>query len=368
MNRNLTAFLFGSVAVAGIGTPATAELKYDNDSGGYVKLYGQFSPTYQSVDDGVETKNTIVDNAHSNSRVGLWVNQPFAAGTFTFNFETALGFRQSDGVSQTSTPDAFDWQKTSLRKVDFAFQGDGWGKVFVGQGSMATDGVAQYDLGSNGMTTYNGISDFTGSFQFRTAAGALSVITIGSALPSLDGGRRGRVRYDTPDFNGFFVSVAAGTEILADGNDDDFYDIALKYSGDINGTEVIGGIGFSRRDSNGVETDDTIGSLAVKFQSGLNLAFAAGSRDNDGSYQYVKAGYEIDLIPMGETAFAIDYYDGSDFGLPGRDSGSLGVGVNQDIDSANAQIYLGYRTHELSDPGVAYRDVDAYLFGARWKF
>ena len=54
--------------------------------------------------------------------------------------------------------------------------------------------------------------------------------------------------------------------------------------------------------------------------------------------------------------------------MAGRESKTLGVGVNQNIDSINTQVYLGYRNHELSDPGTSYKDVDAFLFGARWKF
>jgi len=68
------------------------------------------------------------------------------------------------------------------------------------------------------------------------------------------------------------------------------------------------------------------------------------------------------------TSFAVDYYNGNDFGLAGRESKSIGLGINQNFDSINTQVYLGYRTHELSDPGTAYQDVDAFLFGARWKF
>ena len=33
-------------------TTAVAELKYSNDTGGSVKLYGQFNPAYLSFDDG----------------------------------------------------------------------------------------------------------------------------------------------------------------------------------------------------------------------------------------------------------------------------------------------------------------------------
>ncbi|MCE8536235.1 porin [Ruegeria pomeroyi] len=368
MTRQIKTATGAALLAAITAVPAAAELKWENASGGYVQIYGQVSPAWQSVDDGVQSKDTFVDNAHSNTRVGLWVVQPMYQGTFKFNLETALGLRSSGGVSQTNTPKGADWDRTDLRKIDFSYASESWGTIYVGQGSMASDGVADITLNNNGMTTYNAIGDFAGSFQFRTAAGALSGVTIGSVNPSLDGGRQGRVRYDTPSFNGFTVSVAAGTDVLTPGNSDKYYDIALKYAGEFDGTKVKGGIGFSRRDSGGVDRDDTFGSVAVKFRSGLNFAVAGGSRENSGDYTYVLAGYETQFLSVGMTSFAVDYYNGNDFGLAGRESKSLGLGINQNFDSINTQVYLGYRNHELSDPGTAYQDVDAFLFGARWKF
>lgn len=356
------------ITVVGINTPAFAELKWDNSSGGYIKMYGQLSPSFQTVDDGVQSTDTLVDNAHSNSRVGMWLMQPTGQGQFSFNFETALGWRQSGAVSQVSKPQSWAWDKENIRKVDFTFANENWGKVYIGQGSMATDGVADISLNNNTMTTYNSLGDFAGAFQFRTSAGALSGVTVGSVTPSLDGGRRGRIRYDTPSFGGFTVAVAAGTEILVSGNDDDFYDIALKYAEDFDGFQVKGGIGFSRRDSGGVDRDDTFGSVAVKLDGGFNFALSAGSRDADGDYVYALAGYEAEFWSIGTTSIAIDYYDGSDFGLPGRSSEGFGLGINQNIDSINTQVYFGYRQFALSDPGVSYQDVDAYLLGARWRF
>lgn len=362
LSATALSFAFGATSLA-------AELKYDNNSGGHVRLYGQFSPAIQSVDDGIESKDTLVDNAHSNSRVGLWVVQPYDQGEFTFNFETALGFRQSDGVTINTSPDAFSWRRTNLRKIDFAFGNDSWGKIYAGQGSMASDGVADISLNNNSMTTYNGIPDFAGSFEFRTPDGGSSGVSISSVFSSLDGGRRGRVRYDSPSFNGFQVALAAGQEVLSDTNSDNYYDIALKYGGEFNGTEVKGGLGFSRRDrDSGGNVDDTFGSVAVKLPSGFNFALSAGSRKDDGSYTYGLIGYEAEFWSIGTTSFALDYYNGSDFGLDGRDSKAMGIGVNQNIDSINTQVYLGYRNHELSDPGVAYEDIAAFLFGARWRF
>lgn len=357
-----------ALIAASVAVPASAELLYDNDTGGSVKIYGQFSPAYQSVDDGVSTKGTVVDNAHSNTRVGLWALQDYSDGEFSFNFESALGLRSSDAVSQTFTPDSMHWDKTKLRKVDFAFAHNSWGKFYAGQGSMAADGITGNDVSGNGMTTVNAVPDGAGSFTFRTSTGALSTISIGDVFSNLDGGRLGRVRYDSPSFSDFTISFSAGQNVLVDGNDDKFYDVALRYAHDFDGTEVSGGIAFLRRDQDGTYRDDTIGAVAVKIQSGWSFAVEGGSRKDDGSYGYVKVGYEANWLDWGSTSLALDYYDGSNFELAGRQSSSTGFGINQNIDDANTQVYLGFRKHTLKDPTVAYNDIDSVLFGARWKF
>lgn len=364
--RSTTAAI--ALITAAAAAPASAELKYENGRGGSVTVYGQLNPGYLSFDDGVSTTRELVDNAHSPSRVGLLLLQDYDAGTFSFNFETALGLRSSDGFDQTFTPGGADWSRTDLRRLDFAFASRTWGKISVGQGSMATDGVAESDLSGTGLTNFVGVGNAAGSFQFRTAAGALSGIKINDVMPNLDSSRRGRIRYDTPEFSGFTFSVAAGEDVLTPNNDDKYYDAALRYAREFDGFDLVAAVGFSRRDRNGVDRDDTFGSVAVKLDSGLNFAFAAGSRKNDGDALYGKIGYDRKFWSIGETSIAVDYYRGNDFNTVGSEATSVGFGINQDIDSINTTVYLGYRSYEFTEVAQDYLDAESILFGARWRF
>lgn len=357
MAKFLTTTAATAALIAGTAAPVFAELKYENASGGFVLLYGQASPAFLSVDDGFRTYDDFTDNSHSNTRVGLKAEQPMSGGTFRFHFETGLGFATTANLSQDTDPDTLNWQRTSLRFVDFSYEGDTWGRLSIGQGSMATDGAADQTLNGVFMVQYNGVPDFAGSYQFRDGAGTLSGIAIGDVTSSLDGGRKGRIRYDTPTFNGFTVSVAAGTEILADNNDDDFYDIALRHSMDTGTAQINSAIGFSRKESSGVDTDDVMGSVSVLLDSGLNFTVAAGSRDSSGSYVYGGVGYTADWTSLGSTSIGVDYYSGSDFVSDGSDSAAYGIGIQQVVDSINTEFYLGYRNHELSEIGTDYEDV-----------
>lgn len=363
--RNLTI-----ASLIPLATTAAAEMKYENGTGGSVLLYGQFDPAYLSFDDGVTTTSDVVDNTNSNSRVGLWVRQSYGANELAFNFETALGLRQSGVLSQTFTPKGVNWQRYSIRKVDLSYKTDRYGTFYIGQGSMSTDGVAEVDLSGTTLATYVSVPDTAGDFQFRDSAGALSGHRIIGSFGDFDGGRRGRVRYDTPSFANFTLSVSWGEEILVEDSDLEATAIALRYANTIGDFKIQGALGYAdvRPAENVAKFQDRIGSVSVLHASGVSVTLAAGDRSNTGNYSYGKVGYQGDWLSIGKTALSVDYYRGRDRTVDGSSSTSVGFGAVQSFDSVNVQAYLGYRTYGLSEPVATYQDASSVLFGARWKF
>ncbi|WP_420587272.1 porin [Ruegeria sp.] len=366
-----------SVAIvlgATTAAPAMAELKYENNSGGYVQLYGQFDPVIVSVDDGAETETRLLDNDLSNSRVGLRLMQPYGANEFMFRFETGLGLPSTGSANQNGT-NTNGWTREDIRHVDFSLKG-GYGKFSAGQGSMASDGAAETDLSYVGTALYSFTNDENGAFFYRDTIGVLSGITVGDSASNFDGGRRGRIRYDTPDFNGFSAGIAYGQNILSSSDDDDYYDIALKYRNTFSGgVEFAATVAYAVRDFDGVsgEQKDTIGSASVLLPSGFSFTAALGSRDDtstgasDPDYWYAKLAYEGDWVSWGKTGVGIDYFDGSDFENTGSSTKAWGVAVVQRIDSVNTDAYLKYRSHDFDDT-VNFDKNEAWVLGALWKF
>lgn len=357
------------MSVAG-AAPALAGPVYETGSGGTFTYYGHFNPAYTSFDDGVDTTGELADNAASNSRIGMFVTQPYGDYELRFRLETAFGFRQTNQISQTNTPGGIDWDRTDIRHVDFRLRTPNAGTFYVGQGSMATDGLGEVGLSGTDLANYVSLSDYAGGFELRTSAGALSGITIGDAFDSYDGSRRGRVRWDSPEFAGFTFRIAYGEDILTSGNDDEFWDVGIGYEADLNGTQLEAGLGYQVRMRPGAEDrEDTFGSISVLLQSGLNFTFAAGDRNTGGDYVYGKVGYLADLLPVGETAISLDYYSGGDFVTAGDESDSWGIGIVQDFDAANVEAYLGYRDYSYSDTtATSYQDASSFIIGARWRF
>ncbi|MFY2824766.1 porin [Ruegeria sp. MALMAid1280] len=374
MTQKLQLSSMAAVLAATTAIPAAADLKYENNSGGYVELYGQFDPVIVSVDDGEETETRLLDNDLSNSRVGLRLMQPYGSNEFMFRFESGLGLPSTGTANQDGT-NTNGWTRSDIRHVDFSLKG-GYGKFSAGQGSMASDGAAETDLSYVGTALYSFTNDENGAFFYRGTDGILSDITVGDSSSNFDGGRRGRIRYDTPDFNGFSAAIAYGQNILSSSDDDDYYDIAFSYGNTFaNGVEFAASVAYAVRDFDDGpgERKDTIGSASVLLPSGFSFTAALGTRDDtatgasDPDYWYTKLAYEGDWVSWGKTGVGIDYFDGSDFENEGSSTKSWGIAVVQRIDSINTDAYLKYRNHDFDDT-VDFDKNEAWVLGALWKF
>ncbi|MEL7259895.1 MAG: porin [Pseudomonadota bacterium] len=357
-----------------IASPALSGPVYETGSGGTFQYYGQLNFAITSFDDGQDDTSQLTDNEASSSRVGFLLMQPFGENTLTFRFETSIGFAASDEFSQDFEPRDFDWDRTNLRHVDLIYETPRFGTFYLGQGSMASDGIGNFDGSGTGLATAVSIGDTAGGFQLRDTTGALTGIEIGDAFANFDGTRAGRIRYDTPSFNGFQLRIAAGENILADddtsASDDEFYDIALAYEGEIGTTEIEAGIGYQERQRPGSDDrEDVFGSVGVKLGNGVSFTLATGDRNTAGTYVYGKVGYEADWIPVGSTAISLDYYIGDDAVTAGDEADSWGIAIVQDFDAQNIEAYLGYRDYSYEDAtAVTYQDASSVILGARWRF
>jgi predicted porin len=154
---------------------AASAQTYENDTGGSVRFYGQFSPTWLSFNDGQETTDTLADNANSNTRLGFALKQPFGDNTLTLTFETSLGLVQTSEISNGDIPKWIDWQRTDLRLFEAAWSAN-FGTVTFGQGPMVTDKIAELDASGTAIAGYSAVSDVAGGFFFRGDDGILSEV------------------------------------------------------------------------------------------------------------------------------------------------------------------------------------------------
>lgn len=363
-------FLTATSLCSAAFVPAHAQdLVFTHPSGATATFYGQFSPTFQSVDDGEESYSSVVDNSSSESIVGVLVEMPLQDNKLRFNLEVGLGLRNTADTNQIDDGDWIDWDRTDIRYLELSYETP-YGTFWAGQGSMATDGASELDESGTTLAGYSYVPDFAGAYQFRDG-NALSGIAIADAFDDLNGSRLFRLRYDTPSYQGFTFSIAYGEEILEKDDDATYYDTAINYSYSNDMASFDAAIGYAWKDDDGHDTEKLMASAtAVHKPTGLNLTLSAGeNQGEDGSFYYVKFGWIGEFLDYGSTAISMDYYDGSDFVSGGSSSESWGVQAVQTFDDLSLEAYLGYRVYSYDDRSAArYEDISALMMGVRWTF
>lgn len=349
--------------------PAQA-LDFGLPGAGKGNVYGQLSPVWLSFDDGAQSIGQIVDNNDSNSRIGVLMDWSLGdAARLTFNFETALGFFQSNQLTMKGLDGTpwIDWGTQDIRKLELFARTDA-GTFWAGQGDMATYAVAEFDESGTVVAGYSDYQAIAGGFAFVRADGTLSSIKISDVFVNLEGSRRFRLRYDSPDSAGFTLSAAAGNNQLTE-DPGTYYDAALRYGNDHGRFHLGGGIGYALTQKPG-ESDSraVMGSLSVLDRpTGLNTSLAAGRQIDGGSYIYAKLGWITTFVPVGQTALAAEYYGSSGIGFDGSGR-SWGLMALQRFDDLSTEFYIGYRHYALNGTSTAYRDSESFVFGSRWTF
>ncbi len=371
--------LAGAAAAQGLPT-----LQHEFPNGSTLRFYGQINKGILQFDDGEETRSYgLIDNDNSGTRFGLSYKQVRGAWTFENVNEFSYAPYSTSNVNiEDTSPDDYAWSNSNIRKIDFTFLNDHYGKFWFGQGSMATDGILEIDLSGTDVIAYSGVANSAAAQLIRMSDGALSGIEIGDVFANLDGDRRFRVRYDTPAFANFTFAAAFGRNLLSseqDQRDANLFDAAVNYANTFaDSVELQAGVGYNWQEGVDGEDDTVIfggSASAIHTPTGLNLTFASGSQDNDGytaSFWYSKLGLLRDYVSWGSTALSVDYYSGDDFGLSDEvtssTSNSWGLALVQTIDRANTELWLTYRSYDYSDDFASYDDGQALFGGARFRF
>lgn len=277
------------------------------------------------------------------------------------------------------------------------------GKVSVGRLAHAAKSAAMFtDLsGTQIIDNYTFLGGFP-QFRLRTADGALSPLTWGQlgfcytqGVP-LGGDCNGivmnGVRYDTPTFGGFTASASWGQ--------DDFWEVGLRYAGEVAGFKLAFGAGYTEMTDEvisspvAVQTSKDshffqVGGYAEHLATGLFVHGAYGNEDNNetvlangfvepnSEHYYVKAGIRKAWLPLGATVVYGDYAVYLDqlgpaalaAGATSSEFERLGGGIAQEIDAAAMTVYVKYQHYQADVDGLAdLEDADFVSFGGLISF
>ena len=264
----------------------------------------------------------------------------------------------SNDSGTTRAKDGEGLSGTGTRHAN-VYLGTPGGKITLGKGSSATDGMTNARLGGpswlGGVTNWCAYATPTLKRRNPTAPDDPSkdtVVATAAACQTHDPGRQQVLRYDSPALGPATISASMGN--------DDYKDIEATFSGSVGDSAYDLRIGYvGENDSN---DDDIVGaSGAVKFAMGTAVAVAWASTDrgagDDNSYTH----FEIDHS-YGDGSVGAYYKTGESNGV----DGSLwGIGVGHNI-GGGATVYAGYRHTEDDYEGFA--DHNLFVAGMRVTF
>lgn len=262
------------------------------------------------------------------------------------------------------------------------------GKVSVGRQAHAAKSAAMFtdQSGTQVIDNYTFLAGFP-QFLVRSAGDLAPSVTWGQfafcyqqGVP-LGGDCNGivmnGVRYDTPAIAGFTASASWG--------EDDFWEVGLRYSGELSGFKIALGTGYS------VFTDENLagplptgshkdsdyfqaGGYVQHIATGLFLHAAYGHEDNsdtrigvaqlqpeDGTHWYLKSGVRKKWTDLGATIVYGDYAEYLDqigpgalaLGVTDSTLRRYGGGIAQEFDAAALTIYFKYQHYDLDIAGAA---------------
>jgi hypothetical protein len=288
--------------------------------------------------------------------------------TLKANLEFALGsgFANGVGLGAANTDGGL-----TERLVDFSILSKSMGTISLGQGYPAQAGRYGSDLSGTGVATLNGQSArlIVGGELFQNQGAAIAGKTVVSVFNILDEARQERIRYDTPRFGGFQLSV--------DHQNNDDWGIGGAYSASVGGVAISAQLGYQNAQQSTADgAARTIGSVSILLPMGLSLTGAAGeSSGNAGtvadsqSYQYAKIGYKFKASELGQTRLFVQVHKANEIAALDEEANSFAFGVVQIVEPLGAELVLMYHNVDLDLPnGAASDDINALTAAIRMSF
>ena len=334
-----------------------------------LSISGQLSRMVFYADDGDQSRWFQADNDMASTRLRF-------AGSARMDEDWTAGMLIETQFASNSSADVTIDQNTSViasnsfteRKLEVWFNNAKMGKLFLGQGSTASDGSVEQELSGTGAISSSGFASLGGSLAFRLSGtqGATSGATVADLFSTQDGlGRDDRIRYDSP--------TIAGAKLSTSWVDGDEWDVAARYGRQFDGYEVA--LTTSYWDASPTAQKSGFGlsgSLKAPFGTSFTGSYSnedieAAGRDDE-KFWYVKLGHDFQLTDIGGTSVSVDYAATENQSASNRDGTFYGVAAVQRVDKLATELYATMGMYEADIPAVQTEDITIGGFGALVKF
>ena len=330
-------------------------------------------------DDGVERNVYVGTNALEQDRFRFLGEAKIADGwSAGYLLEIGVNSADSKSFSQDNDENAASVASVVIRKSAWFIKSKELGKLTLGRYDTATyhliDNVDT--LLTRNVSDYEAAGVAIGAFQIRQGGAPVGTTTWINVMGGFNNGTPGQsglrdvVRYDTPTFAGFTATTSWG--------EDDQWEAALNYRGELGDFKVNGAIGYGEStdpDTNAAQCAATVGTgdcrwwaagaLVQHTPTGLFVyggyganeidltpAQAAAGADDQSHTAYIQAGIERKWLALGKTNIFGEYRR-DDVGLTkGADGSKLDLWVSSLSCGDGTRLPTFVGAHVASDDGV----------------
>jgi hypothetical protein len=370
LKASVAAAALFAVSAPVVSSPAEAGLANGNDNG--VVISGALNRSMQYVDNGSANSWVNTDGGTDNSRLRILVSGQLTesikvGGTWEANLpiSNAQGSTTSSGTTEGSVTEA-GTAAFGFRKTEVKFTHATMGSFTIGQGSTSSDNKPSLDGTVNNNA---GMSHGGGMMIYDKTALAATTNTSGAMFASYFGGRKDRLRYDTPNIAGFTASVSVA--------DSDYFDGGLQYGAAYGDLTIAAAVQAQHMGAN-PNSENVGGGVAVKHASGLSAGVHYGketgtantSTSVEGESWGVEAGYSTSTISnMGATSFNIVYTEADETTLDLFEAESIQFHFRQKM-PAGVEAYAAYEiaSFDDGDTTTSLDDVSVFLIGTKLSF
>ena len=235
----------------------------------------------------------------------------------------------------------------------------------MGAGDMASNGVSETNLLN--FTMLPGAVGLANNGAFRDADGTAQA-DVRDVIGQSDGlGRSTRIRYDTPNLAGFVASASH--------EDNQAWDVALRYSGKFAGTKIKAAGSFA----NDQTVEFLSAGMALQHSSGIGVGYGLEHANNEARsdtssedffQQHASLSYTGKFSEMGKSQLVYEYIHADNKTTANDTAYSHSVGFHQKVDAAAMEIAVRYSHITLDRDGTTFDNdsVSSLSLHTRVKF
>ena len=254
-----------------------------------LEVSGQVNEALMYFDDGTESNAYIVTNDNSRTRF-RFKGKAKITSDLEAGYLLEIGVRTANSKRVTQDDDNVGGG-LDLRHSTWYLKSKTYGQVNVGLTGTASEDITEANLSQTGsFAKYSDVED-SGLGMFLRRDGEQSGIQWYRLLKDTgdqagEGDRENIVRYETPEFKGFSGVAAWG--------EDDFWDVGLKYAGEIGDFKLIGRVAYSEtKEDAAAAVGNTIDTAC------LSASYNANDSEPDADCESIGGSISIMHAPTG---------------------------------------------------------------------